>query len=269
MPAGWVRPDQHPAANHRRILQDGTSASSGMDFFDRQWSSYRAIVEHNLMEHRQVAQATTEVIEGWLATRPAEAPAPAMVDLGCGDLALLAPLLRRLPLGSYTGLDLAAVVLPLAEQALGAVPYRTQWLEGDLMAWAQGDLTDCRAAPGSTDLLHSAYAIHHLDDGAKLTFLRTARQRISPNGLFVWVDVFREAGEDRTQYIARYAERVARDWRSLTDAQQRHVIDHLSRFDIPAERDTIARAAEAAGWHWRWAWQGAHRAEAMAVLTPA
>lgn len=240
-----------------------------MDFFDRQWRSYRAIVEHNLMEHRQVTQATAEAIDGWLAARPAEAPAPTMVDLGCGDLALLAPLLRRLPLGSYTGLDLAAVVLPLAEQALGAVPYRTRWLEGDLLSWAQGELSDGSAEPARTDLLHSAFAIHHLDDAAKITFLQTARRRISPNGLFLWVDVFRDAGEDRSQYIARYAERVARDWRSLTEAQQRQVIDHLSRFDIPAERDTIARAAEAAGWRWRWAWQGAHQAEALAVLTPA
>ena len=47
---------------------------------------------------------------------------PRMVDLGCGDLALLAPLLRRLPLGSYTGLDLTAQVLPLAQQGLGDVP---------------------------------------------------------------------------------------------------------------------------------------------------
>ncbi|MFM7313142.1 MAG: class I SAM-dependent methyltransferase [Cyanobium sp.] len=243
-----------------------------MEFFDRQWRSYRAIVENNLMEHRQVAQATAEAVEDWLATRAAEAPAPAMVDLGCGDLALLAPLLRRLPLGSYTGVDLAAVVLPLAEQALGAVPYPSRWLEGDLLAWARGVLAGDSAGDhpsGDTDLLHSAFAMHHLEDEAKVTFLRAARQRISPQGLFVWVDVFREAGEARAHYIQRYAARVARDWQSLTDEQRQHVIDHLSRFDIPADRAAIARAAEEAGWHWRWAWQGTHRAEALAVLTPA
>jgi hypothetical protein len=47
------------------------------------------------------------------------------------------------------------------------------------------------------------------------------------------------------------------------------VIDHLSSFDIPAERVAIEAAAQAAGWHWHWAWQGQHRAEALAVLTPA
>jgi hypothetical protein len=47
------------------------------------------------------------------------------------------------------------------------------------------------------------------------------------------------------------------------------VISHLSRCDIPADRQAIAAAAEAAGWQWRWGWQGAHQAEALAVLTPA
>ena len=48
-----------------------------------------------------------------------------MVDFGCGDLALLAPILRCLQLVEYTGLDLTAVVLPLAQQVLGPVPYTT------------------------------------------------------------------------------------------------------------------------------------------------
>ena len=65
------------------------------------WSSYRAIVEHDLMEHRAVASATAAAIDNWLAARPADAGAPHLVDLGCGDLALLAPLLQRLPLATW------------------------------------------------------------------------------------------------------------------------------------------------------------------------
>jgi hypothetical protein len=34
-----------------------------MDFFDRQWRSYRAIVDHDLMEHRAVAAATAAAVE--------------------------------------------------------------------------------------------------------------------------------------------------------------------------------------------------------------
>jgi 2-polyprenyl-3-methyl-5-hydroxy-6-metoxy-1,4-benzoquinol methylase len=234
-----------------------------MDLFEQQWSSYRTIVDHNLMEHREVAAATAAALEGWLAQRPADAPAPRMVDLGCGDLALLPPLLRQLPLRSYTGLDLAAVVLPLAERALGPVPYSTDWQEGDLLAWAT------EAPPESVDIVHSAFAIHHLSDDQKATFLRAARQSLSPNGVVLWADIFRRPGESLATYRARYTHRVEKQWQPLKAEQQRHVIDHLSRFDIPADRTAIEAAAVAAGWRWRWAWNGTHQAEAVAVLTPA
>lgn len=255
-----------------------------MDLFERQWSSYRAVVSHNLMEHRELAAATAAALEGWLARRPAGAPPARMMDLGCGDLALLPPLLQRLPLASYCGLDQAPVVLPLAERALGPVPYPTQWLEGDLLAWAQGALhavpvpgtpSEPAAAahpgpPGATvEILHSAFAIHHLSDDQKATFLAAARRRISADGVFVWADVFRKAGESRQSYVERYIARIRSGWLALEANQQQQVIDHLSHFDIPAEHGAIEAAAAAAGWHWRWAWQGTHQAEAMAVLTPA
>jgi len=239
-----------------------------MDLFERQWSSYRAIVDHNLMEHREVAAATAAALEDWLMQRPEDAPPPRMVDLGCGDLALLAPLLRRLPLASYTGLDLAPPVLQLARKALGPVSYPTQWLEGDLLAWAIGD----QAVPAeaqSVDILHSAYAIHHLSDDQKATFLAAVRQLLSPGGLFVWGDVFREPGESQQAHAQRYIQRVETNWHPLTPDQRRHVSDHLSRFDIPADRAAIQSVAEATGWSWRWAWNGTHRSEAVAVLTPA
>ena len=244
---------------------NGAAIPGGMEFFNQQWASYRAIVEHDLMEHRSVADVTAQAIAGWLTARAPEAPAPVMVDLGCGDLALLGPLLQGLPLGAYTGLDLAGVVLPLAEQALGPVAYPTHWVEGNLLAWA----TDSDAAAAPVDILHSAFAIHHLDQRQTAAFLAAARQRLSPNGLFVWTDVFREPGESRDAYIERYVRRIRTGWQVLTAEQQDQVINHLSSFDIPADRAEIQASAEAAGWRWRWAWDGAHSAEATAVLTPA
>ncbi|MCP9891585.1 class I SAM-dependent methyltransferase [Cyanobium sp. Aljojuca 7D2] len=233
-----------------------------MDFFSQQWATYRAVVSHDLMEHRAVAQATANALEGWLAQRSAAAPPPAMVDLGCGDLAQLAPVLKRLPLGNYTGLDLTAAVLPLAETALGPMPYPCAWQEGNLLAWSQSE-----GPP--VDILHSAFAIHHLSDAEKTTFLQGARQRIAADGLLIWADVFREPGETLEAYQQRYTVRIRQGWAAITPEQQSQVIEHLSSFDIPAERGAIETLAQAAGWQWQWAWQGQHRAEALAVLTPA
>ena len=185
-----------------------------------------------------------------------------MADLGCGDLALLAPLLQRLPLGTYTGLDLTPEVLPLAQAALGPVPYPTHWKQGDLLAWV-------RSEGPRVDLLHSAFAIHHLSDAEKRAFLQAARRRLAPGGLVLWADVFREPGEGLRTYRQRYCARIRQGWDALTPEQQSQVIDHLSSFDHPAERGSIESVARVEGWLWQWSWQGQHRAEALAVLTPA
>jgi hypothetical protein len=232
-----------------------------MDLFAQQWATYRAVVSADLMEHQAVANATAAALEGWWAQRPAGSPRPTLADLGCGDLALLAPLLQRLPLRSYTGLDLTPEVLPLAQAALGPVPYPTRWQQDDLLAWIQADGPPIH-------LLHSAFAIHHLSDSEKTTFLRAARQRIAPGGLLIWADVFREPGEALAAYRERYCQRIRSGWSALSHKQQEQVITHLSSFDIPADRTAIAATAEAAGWHWHWAWNGQHHAEALAVLTP-
>ena len=237
-----------------------------MDLFAQQWASYRAVVEHDLMEHRAVAEATAAALEGWIEARGPQATPARLVDLGCGDLALLAPLLQRLPLGTYTGLDLTAAVLPLAQQALGDVAYPCRWLEGDLLHWASDPIRDDTA---QIDILHSAFAIHHLSESQKQAFLEAARARIAPGGLFIWADVFREPSESRDLYVQRYLQRIRGSWPQLTPEQQEHVCNHLATFDQPAERGAIEATAQVAGWQWRWAWNGAHRAEAVAVLTPA
>jgi hypothetical protein len=229
--------------------------------FERQWTTYRTVVSHDLMEHRALATATAAALERWLARRPAHTPAPVLVDLGCGDLAQLAPWLRGLPLASYTGVDLAAAVLPLAEKALGTVAYPCRWQEGDLLSWIQ--------QPGAPiDILHTAFAVHHLADDAKATFLQAARRRIAADGLILLADVFREPGEALAPYRERYCQRMG-GWKVLSPEQRVQVIEHVSQFDQPADREAIAAAARDAGWHWQWAWQGSHQAEALAVLTPA
>lgn len=113
------------------------------------------MVSADLMEHRALTKATGEALDGWWAQRPAGSPLPTLADLGWGDLALLAPLLQRLPLRSYTEVDLTPEVLPLAQAALSPVPHPTRWQQDDLLAWIQAD------GP-KMHLTHSAFAIHYL-----------------------------------------------------------------------------------------------------------
>ncbi len=244
-------------------------------FFERSWDTYHSIVAHDLMDHQALTSVSATALRAWLRNRPPAAQANgtglAMVDLGCGDLSALAPLLRELPLGSYTGMDLTASVLPRASATLGPVPYPTHWEHSDLLSWAAaGDQQrKTRHQQAEIDILHSAFAIHHLNDDDKEVFLRGARQRIAPNGLFLWADVFRRPGEAEAEANRRYCDRVFREWSPLSAEEKRQTTDHIQALDHPADRAAIQTVAEACGWQWQWLWQGHHDSEALAKLTPA
>jgi SAM-dependent methyltransferase len=231
------------------------------ELFTRHWSTYRQVVEHDWMEHRPLTEATARVLETWIAERDPGAAAPALVDLGCGDLALLAPLLRRLPLGDYLGIDLVEAVFPLARAALGTVPYPSRWRRQDLLEWAI-------AEPGDppVELIHTAFAIHHLTDAQKQAFLAGCRRRLAPGGRLLWGDVFREPGETRSSYLERYRARIQGLWTQLDPVRQGEVVDHMCGFDLPGDRDAMTVLARREGWALEWVWQGHYQAEALAVL---
>ena len=90
-----------------------------MSLFEQQWQTYRTVMDHASIERRAGADATSAAFRSWFDQRRDREVSDVLVDLGCGDLAHLAPLFRSLPLSSYIGLDLTASVLPLAESQMG------------------------------------------------------------------------------------------------------------------------------------------------------
>lgn len=232
-----------------------------MILFEQQWQTYRTVLEHDSMDHRAVAEATAAACRSWCDQRPHQAKSVDLVDLGCGDLAHLAPLFRSLPLRSYTGLDRAASVLPLAQRQMGKAGFPCHWICGDLLDWSQQE------AEGSVDLIHSAFAIHHLSDPEKVRFLEGARRCIADDGLMMWADVFQEEHESRVRYLERYVARV-RQWPGLSAEQRDAVVAHMQQCDWPARRGWIESVAADCGWALAWTWCGPHRAEALALLRP-
>lgn len=229
-----------------------------LDLFETHWRTYRAVVDHDLMEHQALTGALGSLV------RPLLAPGAAVADLGCGDLALLAPLLRSLPLGRFEGVDAAAPVLPLAASNLGSVPYPCRWTHQDLLAWAETD-----PAGDRFDLLTCCFALHHLGDDDKQRALTALLPRTGNGGALLIADVFRPDGESRGEYVERYGRRIEASWQVLPAEDRQRVLDHLSANDEPAERSDFVARARRAGWSSRWIWQGSHDAEALLLLWPA
>ncbi len=231
-----------------------------MDFFEQQWRTYRDVVDHDWMEHRGITTASTEALRSWMEQHPERRGKALLLDLGCGDLALMGPVFGGLELGSYIGVDLTEQVLPLAEVALGRAPFDISFHHADVSTFI--------ATQQDVDLVHASFVLHHLSDENKAVFLANLRRAVRPDGAFVWVDVFREPGETRADYVSRYADRIRRDWCAIDDDAREAIVTHMSTFDFPADREAIFAAAREAGWDWQWLWQGHHQAEAVALLTP-
>lgn len=232
-----------------------------MDLFERQWQTYRSVVDHDWMEHRGITAACSDALESWMNDHPDRRGAARLLDLGCGDLARMAPVFASLPLGGYLGVDLTEQVLPMAREALGPVGFPVDFQHGDVAEFV-------RESEQDFDLVHAALVLHHLTDDAKGDFLADLRQRVRPGGCFVWADVFREPDESREQYAGRYATRIRQGWTAIDHEARETLVTHMSTYDFPADRIAVVDQAARAGWRWRWLWKGRHRAEAVALLTP-
>lgn len=46
------------------------------EMFIRSWTTYRLVVDHDLMEHRELTAALAAAIHAWLAQRDPAAPKP-------------------------------------------------------------------------------------------------------------------------------------------------------------------------------------------------
>lgn len=232
-----------------------------MDLFEQRWQTYRSVVDHDWMEHRGLAGACEAALTAWFTDHPDRRGRARLLDLGCGDLAQMAPVFRTLPLGDYVGVDITEQVLASARAALGPVHFTAEFHHADVRTFAE--------TPGAAfDLVHAALVLHHLADAEKEEFLTALRRRIHPEGAFLWADVFREPGESVPEYASRYAARIRRDWTTLDHESREALVTHMSTCDFPADRAAIVETAQRCGWHLRWIWQGTHRAEAVAMLTP-
>ena len=235
-----------------------------MTFFSRHWSTYRRVLEHDLMEHGALTAALTRTsTAGWRQRGPAEPP-PHAVDLGCGDLSVLAPLLRRLPLASYRAWTSLARCCPGPRPPWGRCPTP-----------ASGWSRICWPGPKRNRGPHRS--ICSIPPSPFTTSATTTRPASCGSAAAIWPRAACSSGptcsarpgKTAPAYVARYVDRIRSGWGALAPEQQQPVIDHLSQFDFPAGSRRHPPHRRGLRLAWQWLWQGDHRAEALAVLTAA
>lgn len=203
-------------------------------FFRKAWTLYDAISERNYMFHREIYAHVTELLK----QRHAQGPYH-LLDLGCGNARFLAPCLQAAPPESYDGVDLSASALNEARTYLNGIPNTALHHKDMLQAVEDTD--------SAFDIIFTGFAVHHLDSAAKQRFFHACAQHLVPGGQLIMVDVMREDGQTREQYLDGYLNFMRSQWSEILPEHLEEACAHVSVYDFPETVADLTSTAKQAG----------------------
>ena len=159
--------------------------------FSENWNIYQKIILHNYMHHAAFVKKTAEVF------RKLSQKKLRILDIGCGDAMALLPILQQAPVAFYSGYDLSPYALQMAAANLSSQHFPSSFKEGNMMMLIQEEKKQF-------DVVHSSFAIHHLQDDEKQKLFKACFDKLTPGGKMIYIDVFRQRGNTREQYIEDY-----------------------------------------------------------------
>jgi ubiquinone/menaquinone biosynthesis C-methylase UbiE len=218
------------------------------------WEAYQKVIQHNYMEHLEV----TQILHQYLASHNYHDFS--FLDLGCGDASFSTRLLSNFNLSSYTGIDLSSTALELAYQNLSLLNF-------DTILEQQEILNFLLSSSQEFNVILSAFSIHHLSGIEKEKFFAQVKKCLKSDGVLLFVDVFREEGENRTKYIERYRKNIHQYWTQLTLDVKQSLIEHIESSDYPEWESTIRDWSEAAGFQKvELLYQGGHNTQKILAI---
>jgi len=197
------------------------------------WELYRKIVSFNNMFHREIYTDVASVLQ-------TARHHFALLDLGCGDAANLAPVLGSVPIGRYCGVDLSATALGFAEQNLNGLACPVILQLGDLLQSLYE--TDLRY-----DVIFTSFALHHLRYEQKADFFKAAYGHLEANGFLLMIDTVRDEQEDLAEYLQAYCAWLRGDWQGIDDQEKEIACQHIVENDFPETLSTVQTFSQQAG----------------------
>ena len=200
-----------------------------------EWQIYEKLLIHDYMDHRAFfKRLRAEILARF--DRPV-----AILDLGCGDLSPILPMLADTPVRRYVGIDASEVALAIAARRLENLQVPARLIHGDLLA--------AMAEIGETfDLVLASFSLHHLAEPAdKQRTLAAGRNLLAPDGLFALVDVFSAESEPREHYLQRWIRHADDRYLELHPGEKQVLFDHVCSRDFPVSISTFATLGRQAG----------------------
>ena len=205
-----------------------------ISLFRASWSLYDAISEKNYMFHRELYAHVADL----LRQRHQNGPYT-LLDLGCGNARFLAPCLQAAPPARYEGIDLSEAALSEAPSYLAPLANTTLRCADMLHA--------VRTAESTHDVLFSGYAVHHLDTAGKQALFNAGAACLKPGGTFILLDVAREPGQSRQDYLQGYLHNMRTKWTAVRPDHLDEACAHVAAYDFPETLPDLQEMARTAG----------------------
>ncbi|MEI8213713.1 MAG: class I SAM-dependent methyltransferase [Planctomycetota bacterium] len=206
----------------------------------QEWDLYARIVHENWMRHREMQQAIQTVAARWSDDRPDKTLR--VLDLGCGDGSMACQGFIDSDIDQYVGVDLSADALEKLSQRSGPGLLRLSRSEPSSSEIRQlekqlhvGDLAmHLKQLPGDHfDMVLASYSLHHFQMDQKQNILSDIARVLRPGGRFVWIDIVRDPGEQRSDYVMRIELEIKDRWIPMPAADQLAAIEHIRTCDFP------------------------------------
>jgi ubiquinone/menaquinone biosynthesis C-methylase UbiE len=210
-------------------------ANTVADQLFEEWQIYEKLLIHDYMDHRAFFnRLQAEILARF--KRPV-----AILDLGCGDLTPVLPMLANIPLQRYVGIDESDVALTRAARRLQELHVPGRLVKGDLLQ-AMAELGE------SFDVILASFSLHHLADSKdKQRTLEAGRQLLTPDGLFALIDVFSAESEPRDRYLGRWVKHAETRYVELQDEEKEILFHHVHSRDFPVSLTTFEALGKLAG----------------------
>lgn len=205
------------------------------DALFEEWRVYEKLLIYDYMDHRACFDRLAREI-----TNRFDRPVT-ILDLGCGDLTPIRPLLAKVPVAQYVGIDESEVALSIARAHLeeDAVP-------GQLV---KDDMRDALATlDHSFDIIIASFSLHHLaDPDEKQAVFAACVPLLSSDGFLAVIDVFSESLEPRDDYVERWIRHADECYSALAPEEKQLLFDHVRARDFPVSLEHCRMLGEAAG----------------------
>ena len=201
-----------------------------------EWRAYQKLLDHDYMYHLAFFSRLKHEIK-----RCFHEPVT-ILDLGCGDVSPIQPMLEELDVGLYCGIDQSETALSKAETRLALLNLPSRVYPGNL-------LDTLRTLTGRFDVIIASFSFHHLQTTEdKKRVLEECHRVLNPRGLVAIIDVFHAEDETREEYLRRWVDFARKTYTALDQVEMTNLVDHARSNDFPEPLSTYRFICRTAGY---------------------